>query len=280
MRKFDVAIIHTGEERRQASKIANVLRQNGVDVWLDLDALIDAVTPVESVTQSLASARLILYLISSSVHEEPWCKLEAVPIRNYALEKREDRMILPIRIEPCDIPLPFLHRGVFDLFESNFDNRIGELVRVIKERLERRLVFVCHSSRDKEPVNRLVNRLRRRKNIELWYDSDALLPGNVIRRGIESGIARADYLLAILSQNVIDTMDGWIGFELDQAYEIERTRNANEHYFVIPVIIEKNIKIPGWLGTKVYADLASNYERGFEAIIRAIGKVPTRLNDG
>jgi hypothetical protein len=64
-------------------------------------------------------------------------------------------------------------------------------------------------------------RWHERKNLEIWSDWNRLRAGHIIRRGIERGIADADYLIALLSKNVIDTMQGWIRFELDQAYERE-----------------------------------------------------------
>jgi hypothetical protein len=158
----------------------------------------------------------------------------------------------------------------FDLTSGDFEQRLTELADVIRKLLKKRTVFICHSSRDKDSIRPLVRALRRRRNLAVWYDEDSLRPGNIIRRGIEAGISRADYLIAVLSSNAINTIEGWIGFELDQAYEKERQRNQKGHYFVVPVLIESGITIPGWLSTKVYVNLTKNFDKGIAAIVEAV----------
>ena len=97
-----------------------------------------------------------------------------------------------------------------------------------------------------------------------------LQAGQIIRRGIERGIADADYLIALLSNNAIDTIQGWIGFELDQAYERERIVMGRSHYFVIPVVLEKGLNIPGWLSAKVYVDMTIDFKNGVKRIAEAV----------
>jgi hypothetical protein len=180
-------------------------------------------------------------------------------------------------VDNDQIPPLLANRLIFDLTKGDIQTRLDELATSIQRQLRMRKVFVCHSSKDKPIVGKIVSALRKEKSISLWYDEDNLKPGSIIRRGIEKGISTADYLLAIISTNSIDTIQGWIGFELDQAYEIERQRNQSDHYFTIPVIIEKGINLPGWLGTKVYVDLTHEFDCGITSILEAINEQPPRI---
>jgi TIR domain len=183
--------------------------------------------------------------------------------------------VILVRVDGCRIPVEWLYQlqaeQTFDVLGERFTEDADRLAGFLNEKLSRRLVFVSHSHKDKGIVDKIVANLQESPEIELWYDSTALQPGSVLRRGIEAGIARAHYLLAILSQNAIDRIDGWIGFELDQAYEKERERNLLfGHHFVIPVLVEKNIKIPGWLSTKVWVDLTEDFETRLGELRRSL----------
>ena len=136
-------------------------------------------------------------------------------------------IVIPIRVDDTDLSEAYAHRNYFDIRWPNLEERLDVLADRLHKLLKKRKIFISHSSKDKQEVQPIVDRLKAEKELDVWYDNDSLQPGSIIRRGIESGIASADYLIAVLSKNVIDTLDGWIGFELDQAYEIERERNKN-----------------------------------------------------
>lgn len=270
----DVSIIHAGKDREVAASVALLLRRQGIDVWIDPQPLVWGRTPIESITESTKESKVVLYLCSPAVSEERWIQYEWSAVRQ--LSSRSNQVLIPVIIEACELPVELAARVSFDLTVGDFNQRVTELANIIRRLLKKRSVFISHSSMDKDSVLPLVRRLRRRRDLAIWYDEDSLRPGSIIRRGIEAGISNADYLIAILSSNVIDTLEGWIGFELDQAYKKERQRNRKGHYFVIPVLIESEIIIPGWLSTKVYVDLTQNFDKGVNAIVQAVSvDIPT-----
>jgi hypothetical protein len=268
--KVDVAIISTGEDRQIAAKLARHLKTKGIDVWADLDALVSGITPVRLVEEALASCRVVLYLCSKATFRE-YFYAETARVARHVRQQR-DPVVIFVRVEDCHIPSELLYQAnqTFDVLKPSFMQDADRLADLLNEKLSKRLVFICHSHKDKKIVDKIVANLQTSPEIELWYDSTALQPGSVIRRGIEAGIARAHYLLAVLSRNAIDRIDGWIGFELDQAYEKERERNLFGHHFVIPVLIDKRIKLPSWLSTKVWVDLTKDFEAQLDELRRSL----------
>jgi hypothetical protein len=266
----DVAIVHTGEDREIAARIASRLRRQGLNVWIDPEALVWGWTPVESVDEAVENSRIILYLLSPAIENLVWVEMEHRSVFRLRPVQSKPR-IIPVIVEKPVNPSLLMNLMPFDLTEGgSFDERLSEMAKIIERMLKKRAVFICHSSKDKPQVEPIVRSLRRRPKLAIWYDENSLKPGSVIRRGIEAGISDADYLVAVLSNHAIDTIEGWIGFELDQAYERERQRNLKGHYFVVPVLVESNVKIPGWLSTKVYVDLTKGFESGIRAIVGAV----------
>lgn len=265
----DVAIIHAGRDSEIAAAIAARLRRHGVDVWTDPESLVWRRTPRHSVEESILNSRVALLICSPALMEASWdTGGEAATVMHYGDGPRA--RILPVMVEPCELPTFLRHLVYFDMTAGSPDDRMVELVRLIDQVLRKRTLFICHSSRDKAEVLPLVRSLKRRRQLALWYDDDSLKPGSIIRRGIEAGISKADYLLAVLSKNAIDSIEGWIGFELDQAYERERQRNLKGHYFVIPVLIASKVEMPPWLSTKVHVDLTKGFDDGVRAIVSAV----------
>jgi hypothetical protein len=281
MKKADVQIVQAGEDREIAVKIADGIRRRGIDVWVDLESVMSGFTPVRSVEQAVRNCRVVIYIVSLATEHPNW-ELEAAVMENAATEQivrdveRVGPKVVPVRVDDTTLSPAFAHRGFYDIREDDFEKRLDILVDALRKQLDRRKIFISHSSKDKAEVQPIVDCLKDDDSLDVSYDNDALQPGSIIRRGIESGISSADYLIAVISQNVIDTLDGWIGFELDQAYEIERERNKYDHYFAIPVLLEAGLKTPGWLGTKVYVDLTKGFDAGMERLTNALHK-PTTL---
>ena len=269
----DVAVIHAGRDREVAARIVSLLRRQGIDVWIDPESLVWGRTPVESVLDAARSAKLILYLCSPATFERHWVQTESSALMAHQFD-RSNLRIVPVVVEPCELPPLLDSVDHFDLTSGDFDVRLADLADIVRRVLAKRTVFICHSSRDKKTIGPLVTALRGYPELAIWYDETSLKAGSIIRRGIETGISKADYLVAVLSSSAVDSIEGWIGFELDQAYEKERERNKRGHYFVIPVLIETNVRVPGWLSTKVYVDLEHDFDTGIKRIVEAVYVAP------
>ena len=269
----DVVVIHSGIDRDIAGRIAIAIKERGIDVWIDPKALIEGHMPADTVRKVASGSRVIVYVLSKATSWNPWILDEHVVLRPYFRERGP--RIVPVKVEECVGHADMEHLRTIDL-SDNFNNGMIQLEETLRDTLSKRKVFVCYSSKDKDRVSQIVSALAKHGHIELWYDENSLSPGDILRRSIEIGIASADYLLAILTHNAIDSIDGWIGFELDQAYELERERNKYGHYFAVPVVLEEDLEPPGWLATKVRINLAKSFEAGIQRIIKAVSKAPLR----
>ncbi|HEX9730412.1 MAG TPA: toll/interleukin-1 receptor domain-containing protein [Thermoanaerobaculia bacterium] len=277
---IDISVCHAARDSRAAALIAKGLRNRGMNVWIDPVALANGITPVQSVLDAVAQSRLVLYLCSRATSRPPWLNVEAPAFRK-ALGATPLLRVLPVVLEPCDLPnFPGFHPHAF--MEGSFEDRLDGLAARLEEILAKRRVFICHSHRDKPKVRRIVTTLRRHPNLSIWFDEDSLYPGAILRREIEVAIAEADYLIVVVSKNTIDTLSGWVGFELDQAYERERRRNEVGHHFAVPVLIQRGLALPGWLSTKVYVDATEDFDGAIERLLPAILVAPpmhsTRTN--
>jgi len=82
-------------------------------------------------------------------------------------------------------------------------------------------VFLSHSKKDKEFIERIANDLRA-SGIDVWYDEWEIPPGESIRKKIfEDGITSCDLFFVYLTENSIPSY--WVKRELDGAFihEIE-----------------------------------------------------------
>lgn len=274
-----VGIVHTGRDRLVAAQIAIRLRRLGIDVWVDPETLVHGWMRTEAVIEALDSSKVILYLCSSEIEKTTWVAGESHAMLNHRrLSRPSGPRVVPVIVEKCTLPPQLAHIAGFDLTTGDFDQRLDELAASLAELLRKRTIFVCHSSHDKAQVGRIVHSLRRRRNLDVWYDSQSMKAGGIIRREIEAGISKADYLIAVLSNHAIDAIQGWIGFELDQAYERERQRNTAGHYFTIPVLLEPGLKVPGWLSSKMAVHLFDDFDAGVREIVRAVsGELPAEM---
>lgn len=126
-------------------------------------------------------------------------------------------------------------------------------------------VFLCHSSSDKPFIRKLGMALVT-NGVKVWVDEAEIRIGDSLIGKIESGILGAKYLIAILSNNSINSQ--WCAEELRiaMAHQI-----AQKGLIVLPVLIEE-CEIPGFLQAKRYADFrsADNFDQAVAELCAAI----------
>jgi hypothetical protein len=44
------------------------------------------------------------------------------------------------------------------------------------------------------------------------------------------------------------------------------------HYFVVPVLIEKAISVPGWLSTKLHVYMTENFKKGTKDLVKSVSE--------
>jgi hypothetical protein len=134
------------------------------------------------------------------------------------------------------------------------------------EKIQIRLAFISHDSRDKQNIARPIAMSLSRNQIPVWYDEFSLPVGAKLRESIEAGIKECRKCILIVTKHFISN-DSWTKVEFDSVFTKE--------------IFEKgNILLPVWCGVtarEVYdyspwlANIkAVNWVDGEEEVVRKL----------
>jgi hypothetical protein len=113
------------------------------------------------------------------------------------------------------------------------------------------LVFLCHSSGDKERVRQLYHQLTA-DGVRCWFDEEDLLPGQDWESEISKAIRRSRFVLACISNSSI-SKSGFVQKELRLALDVAGEQ-PDGSTFLIPVRLEQ-CEIPDRLKRWQAADL-------------------------
>jgi transcriptional regulator with XRE-family HTH domain len=97
------------------------------------------------------------------------------------------------------------------------------------------MVFLCHSSGDKEQVRQLYRKLQT-AGVRCWFDEEELLPGQDWDYEISKAIRASKYVLVCLSQSSI-TRTGYVQKELRKALDVADEQPEGST-FIIPARLE------------------------------------------
>ena len=127
-------------------------------------------------------------------------------------------------------------------------------------------IFISHSSIDKVIVKRLAIDLMKNGH-DIWLDEWDIKVGECIITGIEGGILRSDFVILVLSDNLVKS--NWVDNEWKSKYweEIEKSK-----VMILPVLIS-NCDIPFLLKSRKYADFRGEYETGLYSLLLAINPI-------
>jgi hypothetical protein len=114
--------------------------------------------------------------------------------------------------------------------------------------MPRPLIFISHSSHDKEAARRLASELRQR-GAEVWIDHERIKYGESIPKAIESGLAQSACIVVLISPAFLESKWCRVEYEPLLVKEIEQG-----DIFVVPILIE-DCEPPVLLSSKLYVDL-------------------------
>ncbi|MBE6088431.1 MAG: toll/interleukin-1 receptor domain-containing protein [Clostridium beijerinckii] len=124
-------------------------------------------------------------------------------------------------------------------------------------------VFISHNYKDK-PLARKISNEFTKYGIKPWIDESEIKLGESLIEKIRDGLDNMDYLVALISQNSVQSE--WVKKELDIAMnsEIEGKR-----VITIPILAGK-CDLPGFLKGKLYADMSTNrkYNENIHILLR------------
>ena len=127
-------------------------------------------------------------------------------------------------------------------------------------------IFLSHSWHDKSFARRLAQDLRS-YGIRVWIDEAEIRVGDSLVEKIRSGIDETEYVGAIISSRSVQSE--WVRRELDIAMNKEI---AGHQVKVLPILIEGNLDLPGFLLGKAFADFRPPhpYYDGLTALLRRL----------
>lgn len=90
-------------------------------------------------------------------------------------------------------------------------------------------VFISHASEDKDAFVRPFVRCLVGFGLSVWYDELVMYPGDSLRRSIDEGLVRCNYVVTVLSQAFFKKK--WTQHELAGIF----SRETRDQKIVIPV---------------------------------------------
>jgi len=128
-------------------------------------------------------------------------------------------------------------------------------------------IFLSHNSKDKPFVRRLANDLRA-NGIKVWVDEAEILLGDSLLNKIELAISEMDFLGVVISKDSSESE--WVKKEVEMAMTLEL---ENKTIKVLPLLLDKQGKIPLFLRPKLYADFTdeSKYTESVHMILTRLG---------
>ncbi len=124
-------------------------------------------------------------------------------------------------------------------------------------------VFISHNYKDK-PLARKIAKELNKYGIKVWIDESEIKLGDSLIEKIRDGLDHMDFLIALISDNSVNSE--WVKKELDIAMnnEIEGKR-----VIAIPILAGK-CELPGFLKGKLYADMSTHrkYNENISTLIK------------
>jgi len=108
------------------------------------------------------------------------------------------------------------------------------------------LVFISYSSDDRQKVERLAKTLQAEKDIEIWMDTERILPGDDIVEEMKEGIRNADNVLICLSPSFDSRPPtSWVKKELKMAI-LKENRNLSVNSDDTENLLIKGDNLKSW----------------------------------
>jgi 5'-deoxynucleotidase YfbR-like HD superfamily hydrolase len=124
-------------------------------------------------------------------------------------------------------------------------------------------IFLSHSRKDRQVVQRLENDLRA-AGFEVWMDSSEISVGQSISKKIQEGLKESEYLGIWLTVNSVGA--GWVEQEWLAKLHLEI---HDRQVMVLPLLAE-DIEIPLLLRDKKYADFRTDYNSGLNQLLSVL----------
>jgi hypothetical protein len=127
-----VFLSHSSKDRPFARELAERLKQNGIDVWIDDVDLRIGESLVEAIGDAISRADYVAVIISNNSIKSGWVKheLQLAMARQVA---GNELIVLPIVIEQCELPNYLRDRLYADFRDrNNYNNSFARILQTVK----------------------------------------------------------------------------------------------------------------------------------------------------
>lgn len=114
-----IFLIHAHKDRDKVYKLYKRLSRDGVDVWLDAERLQPGQDWRTAIRQALLGSAVVVVCLTGNFDQQRGYRHEELKL---ALEKAralpaDEIFIIPVRLEPCDLPEALRHLQRVDVFK-------------------------------------------------------------------------------------------------------------------------------------------------------------------
>jgi len=113
-------------------------------------------------------------------------------------------------------------------------------------------VFISYSTKDLEIVNKVQNILQD-SQIEVFIAEYSAKPGEPLSLRIQQAIETCDIFILLWSRN--SKISEWVPQEIGIAKGLSKT--------ILPLVLNKDLNLPGFISNLKYLDATSNLQDGF-----------------
>jgi hypothetical protein len=256
-------------------------------IWLDKLGLQLETAWEEEIDKALLASKLLLAIISPSFLSSDFCKQQ---LGRFISQSTESRVVQVVKYPPASSLLPNLvehrfYRTTREAFAQEvsgeqYERAVNELAHQIalllkgfqvtlRARQDRSnpgqlLVFLCHSSGDKQPVHSLWERLTA-DGFSPWLDDKDIKPGQQWEVEIRDAIDKSGAIVVCLSKASINK-EGFLQREIKLALE-KAEEKPDDAIFLIPVRLEE-CSVPARLGKWQWVNLFE--DGGYPKLVQAL----------
>lgn len=126
-------------------------------------------------------------------------------------------------------------------------------------------VFLSYSSKDKDLARKIAYDLRN-NDIDVWFDEWEIRVGESITQKISQGLENSDFVAVLLTINSINS--GWV----EKEWQSKIGQEASEKKVAVLPLKADGCDIPQMLQDKLYADISSDYQEGFNKFLVSLEK--------
>ena len=189
---YDVFISHSSSDKAVANRLAEGLQEQGYEVWLDTREVLVGDNIVAEVYAGIADSKFMVVLLSTASCESQCVKEEFTSARMTEIETHQV-VILPAKIEECEIPAPMDTKKYAD-FTKDWNFGFQEIVTAIKQHPKRQL------NSPPTPASASIPNLPNFSDLDQWRKN--LLP-EIAAAGFTKGHPFKDALIGPVNGNAV-----------------------------------------------------------------------------